>query len=193
MKYPRHVKTEKGYRLTDLYNKYRQMKQRCYNKNHKQYGDYGARGIEVETWLFDFDNYVDYLTSLLPERKTIEDMQRLKYSIDRINNDGNYERGNLRWAPPLQQLLNRRKPKTNTSGYQGVCWHKCKKKYVAQIHILGKNTTLGQYNTPEEAFAAYCKAYLKYFGQETYDYMLSQHPHWDANTNNQNKKGKTNE
>ena len=183
MKYPRTIMTEKGRKHTYLYRKFYSMKQRCYNKNDNHYKYYGDRGIGIEIWLLDFDNYVDYLISFLPKGKTIEDMQRLRWSIDRINNNGNYERGNLRWASQRQQKINRRKHKNNTSGYQGVYWDKTNKKWKARIKISGKYNSLGYYVTAEEAFAAYCKAYLKYFGQEAYEYMLSQHPHWDATTN----------
>jgi hypothetical protein len=183
MKYPRTIRTEKGYRFTYLYQKFHMMKCRCFNKNFTAYKNYGARGIGVESWLLDFDNYVEYLIEILPEGKTIEDMQRLRYTVDRINNEGNYERGNLRWASIERQNQNRRKFKNNKSGYRGVSWDKNCKKYKTYIRVVGKYKHLGCYNTPEEAFAVYCKAYLKYFGQEEYEHILSQHPHWDATTN----------
>lgn len=175
--------TKSGRRNTYLYDKYHQMKRRCYNKKSTKYPNWGGRGIGIETWLLDFDNYASYLISILPEGKTVKDMQRLKWSIDRKNNDGNYERGNLRWSLPDEQGRNQRKRKSNTSGYQGVSYYKPGKKYRSEIRINGERKYLGYYCTPEEAFAVYCKAYLKYFGQEAYDYMLSQHPHWDATTN----------
>jgi hypothetical protein len=80
------------------------MKQRCLNQNNKRYEDYGGRGISVcDRWLHSFENF-------------LADVGRkpgLGYSIDRINNDGNYEPGNCRWATKLEQSRNRRKYRTS--------------------------------------------------------------------------------
>ena len=175
-----HVNHGKKRRKTYLYDKFTHTKQRCYNSNSKAYKDYGARGIIVEDWLLNFHNYVDYVIGILPKGMTIEDMQKLKWSIDRINNDGDYARGNLKWASPQDQALNRRIQKNNTSGYQGVSWNKWRKKWVAIISVNGKNRYLGLFDTCEEGFAAYLEAKLKYHGQKAYEHTLSQHPQWEA-------------
>lgn len=80
------------------YTSWREMKTRCYNKNNKSYKNYGARGIKVcDGWLNSFENfYID----MGPKPKG--------YSLDRINNDGDYEPSNCRWATALQQANNRR-------------------------------------------------------------------------------------
>lgn len=77
------------------------MKHRCLNKNNKWYKDYGGRGISIEPYLMDYNNYQHYIDSL--PRKEGED------TIDRIDNDGNYERGNLRWASSKAQRDNQRR------------------------------------------------------------------------------------
>lgn len=162
-----------------LYNKWNHMKNRCYNPKTLNYKDYGGRGIKVEDYLLIFENYVDEVIRLLPKGETINSMLKKKWSIDRINNGGNYERGNLRWASIEKQIRNRRMVKTNTSGFQGVNFRKKAKKWRAEIYICKKNKSLGCFNTKQEAFIAYCKAYLEYFGQEDYNLMISLHPHWD--------------
>lgn len=72
------------------------------NKFAKRYKDYGGRGIEVcIKWRNSFEDFArDILVEIgeCPEGK----------SLDRINNDGNYEPGNLKWSTPKEQANNRR-------------------------------------------------------------------------------------
>ena len=82
---------------TKEYNQWRSMRQRCNLKNNNNYHNYGGRGISVcKRW----DDYSLFL----------EDMGRCPegYSLDRIDNDGNYEPSNCRWATDLQQHNNKR-------------------------------------------------------------------------------------
>lgn len=75
------------------------MLQRCYNPKSQSYRYYGARGISVcEEWRHSFKSFHDYM---MP-RPTA------KHSIDRVDNDSNYEPGNVRWATSNVQLRNRR-------------------------------------------------------------------------------------
>ena len=76
---------------------WRCMKRRCYNSNHPDYWHYGARGIRVcERWMV-FSNFVEDMGDAPPGM-----------SLDRINNDGNYEPGNCRWATRHEQIRNTR-------------------------------------------------------------------------------------
>jgi len=72
------------------------MKKRCFNPNYERFDRYGGRGITVcERWL-DFDNfYADMGPRPSPQ-----------HSLDRENNDGDYEPNNCRWATKLEQANN---------------------------------------------------------------------------------------
>jgi hypothetical protein len=84
-----------------LYQTHNAMKHRCSNPNHKRWMGYGGRGIKVcDRWLGD-DGFKNFLEDMgeRPEGTT----------LDRINNDGNYEPTNCRWATDSEQNKNRRK------------------------------------------------------------------------------------
>lgn len=86
------------------------MKMRCYNPKCKQYKNYGARGIIVsERWLGEngFPNFI----SDMGKKPTA------KHSIDRINNNGNYEVSNCKWSTMPEQ--NRNKRDNNVIEYEG--------------------------------------------------------------------------
>ena len=72
---------------------------------------------------------------------------------------------NLREASHLENMRNRGKPRTNTSGLKGACFHKNRNYWIAQIKNNGKNIHLGCFDSAEEAHAAYRNAAQKIFGE----------------------------
>lgn len=85
------------------YKTWKHIKDRCLNPNSTFYKDYGGRGISIfEPWKEDFNTFYGYV-SKLPH------FEEKGYSIDRINNDGNYEPGNVRWATRIEQNNNTRR------------------------------------------------------------------------------------
>lgn len=85
-----------------LYDIWYQERGRCHNPEHPKYPAYGGRGIQMcAEWREDVAAFVDYVISALGSRPD-------GCSLDRIDNDGNYAPGNLKWSTPVQQANNKR-------------------------------------------------------------------------------------
>lgn len=89
--------TKHGMHGTPAYNAWRSMKTRCKNPNDKGYCNYGGRGISVSEEFHDFQIWYEH----------IGPHPGLGYSQDRIENNGNYERGNIQWSTRTQQNNNK--------------------------------------------------------------------------------------
>lgn len=93
------------------YNIWWGMQYRCYDPKHHSYHHYGGRGITVcEAWRKSF-------WAFLRDVGMRPTMYGFRISLDRINNNGNYEPGNCRWATDSEQSCNRR-PELNPKGEQ---------------------------------------------------------------------------
>lgn len=90
-------KTSHGMYGTPTYRSWRAMIARCTDTKHKQYKDYGGRGIKIHPSGLKFENFFSSVGKR-PEGKT----------LDRIDNDGNYEPGNCQWATRQEQNTNKR-------------------------------------------------------------------------------------
>lgn len=87
-----------GKRPSRTYCAWKGAKNRCFNMNEPGWIDYGGRGITMcERWRNSFRNFLADMGEVRPG-----------LSLDRINNDGNYEPGNCRWATQAEQHANRR-------------------------------------------------------------------------------------
>lgn len=94
-----------GNRYPRIYRVWQDMRARCSDQNDKRWKDYGGRGITVcERWSM---SVAAFIADMGPDPGP-------EYSLDRINNDGNYEPGNVRWANRFEQARNTRRTKLNT-------------------------------------------------------------------------------
>lgn len=134
-------------RRSKEYTSWARMLDRCTYPGCASYRNYGARGIRVcERWR----SFSNFLLDMGPRPHGT--------TLDRINNNGDYEPGNCRWAPMTIQILNTR-PRPNKYGFPGVYMHR--KKFSSAIKIEGKKKWLGTFGTAEEASVAYMEARAK--------------------------------
>jgi len=96
---------------TPTHQSWSDMIKRCTNKKSKFYKNYGGRGIKVcERWK-TFENF----------KADMGERPSKKHTLNRINNDGNYEPGNCNWATKREQSINRRNVKLITLNNKTLC------------------------------------------------------------------------
>lgn len=84
---------------TSLHNRWKAIKQRCFNPKNKSYVNYGGRGVKLCNEWFEFEAFYKWC---------IENGYKEDYQIDRIDNNGNYEPNNVRFIPVKSNNRNRR-------------------------------------------------------------------------------------
>lgn len=118
------------------------MRQRCKNPKNKGYMNYGGRGIKICARWNKYENFL----------KDIGDRPTPKHTLDRMNNNGNYEPSNCKWSTRKHQTINRRYTKlteehvieirSKLPGHRGMAAHLARKYGVTESHIssikLGK-------------------------------------------------------
>lgn len=133
------------------------LRERCNNPKHKDYKNYGGRGITVCPEWDDFWQFVEDMGER-PEG----------CSIDRINNDGGYSKDNCRWATRLQQAANKRpypklrKVKRNVKGYDTSVSPNTTT-YHAKIRLGGEPIFIGSYSCPLLANLQFRKVHEAFF------------------------------
>jgi hypothetical protein len=96
-----------GWKWTTTYRCYRAMIARCIYPSQMYYDDYGGRGIKVcDRWMHGENGMSGYECFVADMGEKPRGL-----TIDRKNNDGNYEPGNCRWATQSEQMLNTRASK----------------------------------------------------------------------------------
>jgi len=110
------------------------MISRCLNKKDSGYKNYGGRGIKVcDRWLNSFEEF-------------LSDMGHApspKHSIDRIENDGNYEPGNCRWATWKAQSRNKRSNRFLMINGEAKCIAEWAEIYGIKYNILHRRISRG--------------------------------------------------
>lgn len=126
------------------YTSFASARGRCRNKTSRDYPRWGGRGIE-----FRFISFEHFYAVLGPKPSAL-------HSLDRIDNKGHYEQGNVRWALPRQQMRNR-SFKPNATGQTGIYYKtdgNRTKRYQAVVYVMNKATSCGCYATLAEAKTA---------------------------------------
>src|ERR1017187_5851201 len=151
-----HGHTSGGKPYSPEFNSWQSMFNRTRATAGANFECYGARGITIcERWM-KFENF-------------LSDMGQRPHgtTLDRINNDGNYEPGNCRWATAYEQTHNRRLSKKSSSGERGVFRYK-KRKWIATVTVGRFTLWSGIFSDVESAVKAREKWMLEHSLRSTH-------------------------
>ena len=119
------------------------MKSRCNSEGTQSYYLYGGRGIQVcKEWSTSYNRFKLWALTHGYKRGL---------TLDRIDNDGNYEPSNCRWVTMAKQAHNRR---NTVKRYPGVRFHKRDKVWEAHVKHRGRQQHVGSFPTEEAAVCA---------------------------------------
>lgn len=138
---------------TAEYNAWVAMRQRCNNPNNPWYHKYGGRGISICAEWATYDNFIKDL-GLKPTPK---------HSLDRIDNNGNYEPSNCRWATQLEQVINMGLRDDNKLGVRGIVYDADRKRFRVTIWQNRKQKFIGRFKTLDKAIKARKAAVKTYY------------------------------
>lgn len=142
---------DRGARDIPEYTIWANMIYRCTNANHEAFHRYGGRGITVcERWRSSFKAFY-------------EDMgprPSLEHSLDRRDNDGNYEPGNVRWATAQEQSENSSTPRFVEHNGRQISVSELSRQSGVKITTLFHRLNSGQ--TPEQAISSVAEYDKKY-------------------------------
>lgn len=152
----RGVPKKHGLAKSTEYKTWQCIKDRCYNTTNRHYPSYGGRGITMfEGWREDFSAFYKYVG--------VKPTSGGRWSLGRVDNNGNYEPGNVRWEDTFTQARNRSKLSSNTSGHSGVTarehngrvrwvarWYdltgqSCSKSFSEKVHGVAAKTMAVEY------------------------------------------------
>lgn len=111
---------------SDLYNVWKGMKQRCNDKNHISYKNYGGKGIKVcARWDRSYQEFYDW---------SMTNGYKKGLTIDRKDNDGNYTPDNCRFVTNAENIRNSRAAKLNWNKIKEIRKSNLPKKYLASTY-----------------------------------------------------------
>ena len=135
---PRH-----GMSFTPEYKVFVVAKQRCTNPKSQRWSTHGARGIEFR--FLSFEEFYAHIGKR-PEGD---------YSLERIDNDGHYEKGNVKWATRSEQQKNKRRFTHKTRTGKGDYWHKLASKWMVRVKFYGVEHYGGLFDNEVDARQTY--------------------------------------
>lgn len=124
--------TKHGLHKHPLYAVWAAMKDRCYNPNNEHYRDYGGRGINVtEMWLADFTVFYSWAM--------VNGYQK-GLTLERVDNHGDYEPGNCRWATRHEQSQNTRRTRISPEDVETIRQDPRTNKAIASDYGVNEST-----------------------------------------------------